>query len=231
VTASSRLVPAGDSAVIVEFEDRIDERINAQAIGLASAVESARLAGVRDVVPTYRTVAVYFDPLRTDHQALTDLLEREAGAVDGGRRSGPRADGPRDIPVCYGGDFGPDLADVAAQARLSEAQVIARHSGTLYRVFMMGFVPGFTYLGTVDPAIATPRRATPRLRVPAGSVGIAGLQTGIYPAETPGGWQLLGRTPLKLFDLARANPFLLKPGDTVRFHPITAGDYARGAAG
>jgi KipI family sensor histidine kinase inhibitor len=227
---SFRFVPAGDSAVIVEFEDRIDERINAQAIGLASAVESARLAGVRDVVPTYRTVAVYFDPLRTDHQALTDLLEREAGAVDG-RRSGPRAGRPHDIPVCYGGDFGPDLADVAAQARLSEAQVIASHSGTVYRVFMMGFVPGFTYLGTVDPAIAVPRRATPRRRVPAGSVGIAGLQTGIYPAETPGGWQLVGRTPLKLFDLARASPFLLKPGDTVRFHPITAGDYARAAAG
>jgi len=229
--ASFRLVPAGDSAVIVEFEDRIDERINAQAIRLASAVESARIAGVRDVVPTYRTVAVYFDPLRTDHQALTDLIEREAEAVDGVSWSGPRAGGPHDIPVCYGGDFGPDLADVAAQARLSEAQVIARHSDTVYRVFMMGFVPGFTYLGTVDPAIAIPRRATPRLRVPAGSVGIAGLQTGIYPTETPGGWQLVGRTPLKLFDLARANPFLLKPGETVRFHPITAGDYARAAAG
>lgn len=236
-----RVVPAGDSAVIAEFDDRIDERINARAIRLAAAVESARLAGVRDVVPTYRSVAVYFDPLRTDHGALTELLEREvrspADPADATRlRSGgnrgagtgcSRARSPVRIPVVYGGEFGPDLGEVARQAGLSEAEVIARHSRAVYRVFMMGFVPGFAYLGTVDPSIAVPRRATARVRVPAGSVGIAGAQTGIYPADTPGGWQLVGRTPLKLFDLTRAAPFLLEPGDAVRFHEITADDYAR----
>lgn len=216
---SFRLVHAGDSVVVMELEDRIDERVNAQALHLAMAVDAARLAGVRDVVPTYRSVAVYFDPLRTDYTTLCDLLSTRAregsAAIPEGLRTGARP--PVRIPVRYGGEEGPDLADVAVFAKLPEAEVIARHTGRVYRVFMMGFLPGFPYLGTVDPAIAAPRRATPRLKVPAGSVGIAGPQTGIYPAESPGGWQLIGRTPVKLFDLARADAFLLQPGDAVEF--------------
>jgi inhibitor of KinA len=215
-----RLVQAGDSVVVVELEDRIDERVNAQAIRLAAVVEAARIGGVRDVVPTYRSVAVYFDPLRTDYTGLCDLLsthaaEGSASVVDD-RRNITRA--LVRIPVRYGGDDGPDLAEVAIFSKLSEAEVIARHTGRVYRVFMMGFLPGFPYLGTVDPAIAAPRRATPRLRVPAGSVGIAGSQTGIYPAETPGGWQVIGRTPVTLFDMSRTDPFLLEPGDAVEFY-------------
>ena len=213
-----RLVQAGDSVVIVELEDRIDERINAQALHLAKVVEAARMAGVRDVVPTYRSVAVYFDPLRTDYTSLCDLLSthaRDASAVAGAR---PDNRAPVRIPVRYGGEDGPDLADVAVFAKLSEAEVIARHTGRVYRVFMMGFLPGFPYLGTVDPAIAAPRRATPRLRVAAGSVGIAGSQTGIYPTETPGGWQVIGRTPVKLFDQSRVDTFLFQPGDAVEFY-------------
>jgi KipI family sensor histidine kinase inhibitor len=215
-----RLIQAGDSAVILELENRIDAETNAQAIALAGAIAAARIGGVRDVVPTYRSVAVYFDPLRTDYAALTDLLERQAQAVAAARAT-TRREGRRPlvrIPVKYGGDDGPDLADVAAFAKLSEAEVIARHAGRVYRVFMMGFLPGFPYLGTVDAAIAAPRRATPRLRVPAGSVGIAGSQTGIYPLETPGGWQVIGRTSVKLFDLSRPDPFLLEPGDAVEFY-------------
>jgi KipI family sensor histidine kinase inhibitor len=215
-------VRAGDSAVIVELEDRIDPQINAQAIRLGAAVEAARVGGVRDVVPTYRSVAVYFDPLRTDYARLGDLLVREAQAVtsDAARPDGLRDDSrpPVRIPVKYGGEEGPDLVDVAAFAKLSEAEVIARHTSRAYRVFMMGFVPGFPYMGPVDPAIAAPRRATPRLRVPAGSVGIAGAQTGIYPSETPGGWQVIGRTPVRLFDLSRSEAFLLEPGDLVEFY-------------
>jgi KipI family sensor histidine kinase inhibitor len=223
-----RIVPAGDSALIVEFEDRIDVEINARAIHLAASIETAALAGIRDVVPTYRSVAVYFDPLRTDFAALTRRLEREAAqpapaAVDA--RTAVR------IPVCYGGVFGPDLGEVAAHAGLTEAEVIARHCAPTYRVFMMGFVPGFTYLGTVDPSIAAPRRPTPRLRVPAGSVGIAGPQTGIYPADTPGGWQLVGRTPVRMFDASRRDPFLLEPGDAVQFYAIPSGEYERAAGG
>ena len=212
-----RLVHAGDSVVVAELADRIDERVNARAIRLAAAVARADLRGVRDIVPTYRSVAVYYDPLRTDFARLSDLLSLEASDADAEDPERPERRSAVRIPVRYGGTDGPDLADVAAFAKISEAEVIARHSGRTYRVFMMGFLPGFPYLGTVDPTIAAPRRATPRVRVPAGSVGIAGSQTGIYPTESPGGWQLIGRTPLRLFDLSRPTPFLLEPGDAVEF--------------
>ena len=217
-----RLVHAGDSVVVAELDNQIDERVNARAIRLADVVARAGLQGVRDIVPTYRSVAVYYDPLRVDFTRLSDLLSSEARAAAGSEDAGgpeplSPARAPKRIPVRYGGTDGPDLADVAAFAKMSEAEVVARHTGRTYRVFMMGFLPGFPYLGTVDPAIAAPRRQTPRLRVPAGSVGIAGSQTGIYPAESPGGWQLIGRTPMRLFDLSRPNPFLLEPGDGVEF--------------
>jgi inhibitor of KinA len=220
--SAHRIVPAGDSAVIVEFADRIDAAVNAQAVALAESVRAASLSGVRDVVPTFCSVAVYFDPLRTDVHALVDRLDREAA------REAPEpalAARPIRVPVCYGGAFGPDLAEVARFARMSEAEIIELHSAPVYRVFMLGFVQGFAYMGTVDARIAAPRRATPRVRVPAGSVGIAGLQTGIYPSESPGGWQLIGRTPVKPFDVGRLQPSLLKPGDAVRFYRIEAGDY------
>ena len=212
-----RLVHAGDSVIVAELADRIDERVNARAIRLAAAIARADLRGVRDIVPTYRSVAVYYDPLRTDLARLSDLLSIEAPVTDPEDQERRRRRPAVRIPVRYGGTDGPDLADVAAFAKISEAEVIARHSGPTYRVFMMGFLPGFPYLGTVDAAIAAPRRDTPRLRVPAGSVGIAGPQTGIYPTESPGGWQLIGRTALRLFDLSRPNPFLLEPGDAVEF--------------
>jgi inhibitor of KinA len=125
-----------------------------------------------------------------------------------------------ELPVCYGGEFGPDLEEVAARCGLSAAEVMARHSTAEYRVYMLGFSPGFPYLGGLDPAIAAPRRETPRLRVPAGSVGIAGMQTGIYPQESPGGWQIIGRTPGRLFRPDRAEPCLLGPGDRLRFVPV-----------
>jgi inhibitor of KinA len=134
---------------------------------------------------------------------------------------------PVRIPVCYGGDLGPDLAGVAAFAGLHEHDVVRVHTLTTYRVFMLGFVPGFAYLGIVDARIAMPRHSTPRVRVPPGSVGIAGIQTGVYPAETPGGWRLIGRTPLKPFDPGRENSFLMKPGDAVQFYPIERSEYDR----
>ena len=212
-----RVVHAGDSVVVAELEDRVDERVNGRAVRLASAIARADLRGVRDIVPTYRSVAVYYDPLRIDFARLSDLLTLEAAAagVDDASRRHHRS--PVRVPVRYGGADGPDLAAVAAFANVSEAEVIARHTARVYRVFMMGFLPGFPYMGTVDPTIAAPRRASPRLRVPSGSVGIAGSQTGIYPVESPGGWQLIGRTPLRPFDLSRADPFLLEAGDDVEF--------------
>jgi inhibitor of KinA len=219
-----RIVPAGESALVVEFEERIDPGINARAIACAETIQAAHLAGVRDVVPTYRSVAVYFDPLRTDHDALTAWLERAADQPLT-PASAPRE--PIRIPVCYGGDLGPDLAEVASFAGIAESEVAQLHAGGSYRVFMLGFVPGFAYLGIVDARIAAPRHKTPRVRVPAGSVGIAGMQTGVYSADTPGGWQLVGRTPIKPFDPSRDDPFLMKAGDAVQFYAIDRDEYDR----
>ena len=218
-----RLAPAGDSVLIVEFEERIDPAVNARAIAVADAIRAAAMTGIRDVVPTYRSVAVYFDPLSTNYGALVASLERAAAqpVVELPDRV------PIRIPVCYGGDLGPDIARVAEFGHLSERDVVALHSSASYRVFMLGFVPGFAYMGIVDARIAVPRRSTPRVRVPRGSVGIAGVQTGVYPAETPAGWQLIGRTPVTLFDLSRAEPFLLKAGDAVQFYPIDRDQFDR----
>jgi KipI family sensor histidine kinase inhibitor len=220
----ARIVAAGDSVVIVEFDELIDLAVNARAVALAGRIESAAIVGVRDVVPTYRSVAVYFDPLRTDYDALYGKLEREA------RRPATEAAAAREpvhIPVCYGGDFGPDLVAVAAFAGVSEADVVRLHTAATYHVFMLGFVPGFAYMGIVDARIAMARHSTPRVRVPAGTVAIAGIQTGIYPAETPGGWQLIGRTPLKPFDALRPEPFLVAAGDAVQFYAIDRDQYER----
>ena len=219
-----RIVPAGESALFVEFAERIDPEINARAIACADAIQAAQLAGVRDVVPTYRSVAVYFDPLHTDHDALAACLAR---AADQPVTPASAARDPVRIPVCYGGDLGPDLAEVASFAGMAESDVVQAHSGGTYRVFMLGFVPGFAYLGIVDARIAAPRRQTPRVRVPAGAVGIAGMQTGVYSADTPGGWQLIGRTPLKPFDPSRGDPFLMKAGDAVQFYAIDRDEYER----
>ena len=219
-----RIVPAGESVLIVEFEERIDPVVNATTIACAEAIQAAAIGGVRDVVPTYRSVAIYFDPLRTDTDALLERITHEA------ETAGPGALVARDplrIPVCYGGDLGPDLPQVAAFARMSADEVVQRHASATYRVFMLGFVPGFAYLGMVDPDIAMPRRATPRVRVPMGSVGIAGVQTGIYPAETPGGWQLIGQTPVRPFDPRRDDPFLMKAGDAVQFYAIERAEFDR----
>jgi len=220
--STARIVPAGDAAVIVEFEERIDPAVNARTVAFADAVQAAGLRGVRDVVPSFRSVAVYFDPLRTDYEALMATLEAEAARPTGDTIV-ERV--PIRIPVCYGDDFGPDLSSVAAFAKMSETDVIRIHTSVTYRVFMVGFVAGFAYMGIVDQRIAMPRHSTPRVRVPLGTVGIAGVQTGIYPAETPGGWQLIGRTPVKPFDAARAEPFLMKAGDSVQFYAIERSEY------
>ena len=223
-----RIIHAGESALVVEFEERIDPGVNARTIACAEAIQSAGLAGVRDIVPTYRSVAVYFDPLRTDTDALMHCVEHAASQPPPASSAAARA--AVRIPVCYGGELGPDLGTVAAFAGLSEDEVVRVHASTTYRVFMLGFVAGFAYLGIVDGRIAAPRHSTPRMKVPAGSVGIAGMQTGVYPAETPGGWQLIGRTPLKPFDPSRDDPFLMKAGDAVRFYPIERDEYDRARA-
>jgi inhibitor of KinA len=223
-TVSARFVRAGDSTIVVEFEERIDPEINTRCIAVAERMWASGVAGIRDVVPTYRSVAVYFNPLKTDHTRLVEILKRATFEPVSAPNDPARF---HRIPVCYGGDFGPDLLAVADFARLTVDDTIARHARPRYRVFMLGFVPGFAYMGSVDGQIAAPRRATPRTKVPAGSVGIAGVQTGIYPTETPGGWQLIGRTPLRPFDSRRPHPSLFQPGDAVQFFPIGPAEWDR----
>ncbi len=205
---------AGDSALLLQLDEVINVSVNARAIAIARAVRRAGLPGLRDVVPAYRSVAVHFDPLNIDIETVRDTLTRAADAA-------PEISEGKTvvIPVQYGGDMGPDLREVAEFASVGADEVVARHTGARYRVFMLGFLPGFAYMGTVDETIAMPRHATPRLKVPSGSVGIAGRQTGIYPRESPGGWRLIGRTPVSLFNPNRVPAALLAPGDTVRFVP------------
>lgn len=209
-----RIVTLGDSCVSVQFAAAIDPVVNARCIALAASLESLALRGVRDVVPSYNAVTVHFDPLATDGEALSTELGRLVGAAP---RSSAAESRTIEIPVSYGGASGPDLGAVAEFAECSEAEVVQLHMQTRYRVYMLGFLPGFAYMGTVDRRIAMPRLNTPRMRVTGGSVGIAAEQTGIYPCDTPGGWRIIGRTSAKLFDAMRAEPFLLKAGDHVKF--------------
>jgi len=207
-----RIRQCGDSLLLVELEPVIDPLINERAIVLAERIRSRAARGVRDVAPGYATLGVHFDPLQTDLAALERTIEDEFAQLQSLDGIPDRV--PIEIPVRYDG---PDLDAVAAFAGCPAAEVIARHSECTYRVYMLGFVAGFAYMGRVDRTIAAPRHRVPRERVPAGSVGIAGLQTGVYPVDSPGGWQLIGRTELPLFDPARRPPTLLQPGDRVRF--------------
>jgi inhibitor of KinA len=218
------VVAAGDAAIRIEFPDRIAPDISNRAIAVADAIRRECPTLVRDVVVGYSTVTVYFDPLRTDPGTLEVHVTRLAG--ESATRA-PHSETLVDVPVCYGGEEGPDLSDVARAAGLSEADVIAIHSATTYRVYVVGFVPGFAYLAQVDARLALPRRTAPRTRVPAGSVAIAAGQTGVYPCETPGGWHLIGRTPFKPYDPERAQPFAFRPGDRVRFHAIERAAFLR----
>jgi inhibitor of KinA len=208
---------AGDAAVVVDFEARLDPAINARAVQLARAIHESQRAGVRDVVVGYHSVTVYVDPRAVHAEGLGSWVAQEAARSRGGTAPPERT---VDVPVVYGGAEGPDLGVVAQFAGCSERDVVRLHCGQTYRVYMLGFVPGFAYLAAVDPRIAAPRRQTPRVAVPVGSVGIAGPQTGVYPMQTPGGWNLIGRTPLVIFDPGRTEPCVFKPGDAVRFRPL-----------
>jgi KipI family sensor histidine kinase inhibitor len=218
-----RLEPLGDSALLLHWDERIDIAINACVHALAARLREAALPGLLDIVPAYASILLRFDPLRWEEVRLREYL------VTGAAQTAPDATTSAAsivIPVCYGGECGPDLTELADHSKLSVEAVIAQHCGAAYRVAMLGFAPGFPYLLGLPPALHAPRRATPRTRVPAGSVAIGGAQTGIYPRELPGGWQLIGRTPLPLFDLTRHPPALLAPGDCVRFRAIDALEFA-----
>jgi KipI family sensor histidine kinase inhibitor len=201
--------------LLVELEPVIDPAVNERAILLAARVRERAARGVRDVAPGYATVGIHFDPLHTDLVALERAIDTEWAALADRDAIVDRT--VIEIAVSYGGANGPDIEHVAELARCSVDEVIARHTQPIYRVYMLGFVAGFAYMGRVDPSIAAPRHRVPREKVPAGSVGIAGLQTGVYPVESPGGWQLIGRTKATMFDANRSRPSLLMAGDLVRF--------------
>ena len=218
----------GDRALLAVFGEEIDPVINARVRGIAQLLEMHNPPGLTAVVPAYASLTVLYDPLVLPVGKIATILNGLMNYLDLlDARGGERVE----IPVCYGGEFGPDMATVVSVTGLDEEEVIRRHIAVDYPIYMVGFTPGFPFLGGMDPALATPRLENPRSVVPAGSVGIANNQTGMYSVDSPGGWQLIGRTPIKLFDPSRENPFLYKAGDRIRFVPITPeefGDLAQG---
>ena len=221
-TAYPRLLPCGESAVSVEFGDRIDAALNARVMALDDVLRARALPGIIETVPTYRALLVHIDPLVVDYDALCATLLSLARHPVPARRAQRRWR----VPVVYGGAFGEDLDLVARHCGLSPEGLIAAHAAALYTVYMVGFLPGFSYLGGLDPRLAVPRRAEPRQRVPASSVSIGGAQTAIGSVEGPSGWHLIGRTPVRAFQRGRAPVFLFAPGDEITFVPTPAEDWA-----
>ncbi|MDA1279262.1 MAG: 5-oxoprolinase subunit PxpB [Chloroflexi bacterium] len=222
---SPRIVPVGDSAVLIEFGSGITVDLNTQVYSLADRIDSIANPAVTELVPTYRSLLVHYNPLEARYGEMVKLLsELIASSGDTGMSETTVAQNVVELPVVYGGEDGPDLGFVAEHAELSPEEVVAIHSGVGYRVYMIGFAPGFPYLGGLDERIACPRLKTPRISVPAGSVGIAEAQTGVYPNASPGGWQIIGRTAIPLFDVKKASPSLITPGAEVRFVPVDSHD-------
>ncbi len=212
----------GDTGLLVEFGAAIDPSVHRQVMRLFRWLKAKHIHGILDVIPAYASLLVQIDPWRMSFERLRMEIDEVLAAASDTEPEGAEGGRIVDIPVSYGGADGPDLEDVCRYHGLSAAEVIALHTAPLYTVYMIGFTPGFPYLGGLDSRLFTPRRSTPRKRVPAGSVGIADRQTGIYSIDSPGGWQLIGRTPLRLFDPMGDRPFLLEPGDRIRFVPIAS---------
>lgn len=219
-----KFLTAGDSAIVMEFGDTIEKEINARIAAVVENLKNKKIDGILDILPTYRSILINYDPVKISYGEMMDIL-KGLSKTDSNKQS----DEVRliEIPTLYGGEYGPDIDFVAENAKMSKEEVIKIHSGTDYLVYMMGFIPGFTYLGGLDERIATPRLKSPRLKIDPGSVGIAGSQTGMYPLESPGGWQLIGRTPLKLFDDTKEPPVFIQAGDYIRYVPIDQKEYDR----
>lgn len=210
----------GDCAVTLQIGNEISEQVNREVVNALAAIRRADISGVCELVPTYTSICIHYDPAVLSCEALRNALKLvKADPVE---EKGDQEERVVEIPVCYGGEYGPDLEFVAEHNGLTAEEVVRRHSNGQYLVYMLGFLPGFAYMGGMDKTIACPRLISPRTKIPAGSVGIAGAQTGIYPLSSPGGWQLIGRTPLKMFAIdGEQTTFALSAGDRVRFVPIT----------
>ena len=228
---SYRIQPLGDSAITLVFGEIIDENVNQIILDLSQHFRSSIHNLWLDVVPAYSSLTLYYDPRliwhfcasgETAYEYVSQILEKEMLIADVDSKSVSRQ---IRVPVCYSERYGPDLRSVARAKELEVNQVIEIHTSCTYKVYMMGFLPGFAYMGTLDTRLHMPRKDQPDLRIYPGSVGIAGLQTGIYPLESPGGWQIIGRTPVKLFDMNASPPVLFEPGDQVTFFPITEDEF------
>ncbi len=217
-----RYLPCGDTGLSVEFSDGIDRGINNKVQRLFRYFKEKSFPGIVDLNPTYRSLFIQYNPRECSFENLVLLAEQGLTVPD---EDLFRQAAQVRIPVCYGGSYGPDLFEVAAFHDLTVDQVVRLHSEPEYYVYMIGFTPGFPYLGGLDERLFTPRKKEPRKIVPAGSVGIADRQTGIYSIDSPGGWQLIGRTPFRLFDWRRKEPFLLSAGDSLKFIPITEDEF------
>ena len=219
-----RILTAGDSSLLVEFGNEISPAINKKITTTVNLMREQHIEGVVDVIPAFCSLLINYDPRVISYEELKD---RMMGLVKMEGQTGQDRKRIFEIPVCYGGEYGPDIASIAAHAGLSEEEVIRIHSSRDYLIYMLGFLPGFCYLGGLDERIHTPRLANPRIKINAGSVGIGGSQTGIYPLDSPGGWQLMGMTPVKTYDPDREVPILVQAGDYIRFVPIDEAEYHR----
>ncbi len=216
--------PAGDCAIAVEFKNEISEEVNNRVAILKASIENSRVIGMLECIPTYRSLTVRYNPCEISFEELgkriNEFMEKAGSSAEAVAKVYV-------VPVCYGGEFGPDLDNVGSINAMSDEEVIKIHVSVDYRIYMLGFTPGFPYLGGLNESIATPRLKQPRTKIYAGSVGIAGKQTGIYPIDSPGGWQIIGRTPLRLFDIDRKDPILLEAGNYIRFKAIDHEEYQR----
>lgn len=214
--------PAGDCAIAVEFKNEISEEVNNRVAILKASIENSGVVGMLECIPTYRSLTVRYNPCEISFEELgkriNEFMEKAGSSAEAVAKV-------YIVPVCYGGEFGPDLDNVGSINGMSEEEVINIHVSVDYRIYMLGFTPGFPYLGGMNESIATPRLKQPRTKIYAGSVGIAGKQTGIYPIDSPGGWQIIGRIPLKLFDIDRKDPILLEAGNYIRFKAIDYEEY------
>ena len=217
-----RYLMSGDKGLVIEFGNEISEETNTKVRNLYLAIQKSKMPGIYEMVPTYRSLLIQYNPLEIEISKLVEKLTELEKTLDSIDLPKPRI---IEIPTIYGGEFGEDLKFVSEHNGISEDEVIKIHSSVDYRIYMLGFSPGFPYLGGMSEKIETPRLKTPRTRIPGGSVGIAGKQTGIYPMESPGGWQLIGRTPIKLYDPKRQIPIILQAGDYIRFVPINKDEY------
>ncbi len=217
-----KLLPAGDQALVAEFGNSIDPEINRQVHALASALTREQVPGIRELVPTFRSLLICYDPAVTGFGQLSEALKRLAGRPE---TNVPAARRILQVPCCYGSHFGPDLCDLERYTGLSREEIIRLHSSVDYKIYMLGFLPGFAYLGGLDKRLEIPRLSTPRVKIPKGSVGIGGSQTGVYPLDSPGGWRLIGSTPLDFYRPDNEEPVLCRAGEYIRFVPVSSSEY------